>query len=1014
MKKLLYVLLGLVILLMVVVFVGPGLVDWRPRVAEAVRAQTGRELRIDGPLIVSLVPRLHVAASGIHFANAPGMAEADMLSVGDLTLDAELLPLLSRRLVIDQLVIKNPSVVLDVDKAGRPNWAFSPRGTAPTAAAKPVEGGGAVGGLELGDIRIEEGQLTYRNATTGQTLAAKNVALEASMANLASPLALKGQMTLNDELVSVELAIDTVDRLTHGQQAKVKLAVTTKHATAGFDGAAQQQPVPGLNGTFDLAIASVGNLMAWLQRPLPKSQPDPGAVRVHAVFAASGTKSILSDGSITGTALDVKASGSLDAGGPVTKLTATLESGVIDIDRYLPPPAPGVAKGPAPLASTTPTAKEPMAAISDQPFDLARLRKLDADVRISIAGIKAMGYEVGRVAFTATARGGLLNADLAELALYGGGVKGTVKLDASGPTLGLDTALTVDHVSLDKPARVATGEGLVNGAVSATVALQATGKSPRALAETLQGHVGMDLGAMTVANAPTQGVSGLKLDLTMPGPDKPTALKASLVYRGEKLDAEASVAPLSQLLAGGRFPAKAAVTSALATLHYDGAVQRLPALGIDGTLDLDVTSVGKLAAWMGEPLDAKQPDQGPLKLHAVLANDGGKLTLKEAAITGKAITAAAHGTVDLSQKVVPFDLKVDVQADLNAYLPPAEKSTVTPSTAQPTGWSTEPFDVAALHQATGKAEISLTQIRYRELDITKGDIIIALAEGVLTVTTDKVVLAQGTIDAGATLDASSAAPTVDYHAAATGVQARPLLQTFAGSDRIGGTIAFEAKGKGTGKNQKEVIASLGGTGQFKVTDGAIYGINIAQTLRQVGSLGTATARTEKTDFAELSGTYTIKDGILENRDLKMLAPVFRITGAGTIPMPPKTIDYTVEAKLVATIEGQGGKDALAGVPIPIKITGTWSDPAYKIEWAGVFRDMASDPERLKNMTGNLGNAAKQFGITVPGGQGAAGGGSALGDILKVPGSQQPAPSGSSQPQPSQKLPVQLPKDLFGK
>ena len=105
MKKILYALLGLVIVIGVAVVVGPGLIDWRPRIAAAVLAETGRELRID-TLSLSLVPRIQVVASGVHFANAPGATEGDMLAVGNLTLQAELLPLLSRRLVIDQLVIK--------------------------------------------------------------------------------------------------------------------------------------------------------------------------------------------------------------------------------------------------------------------------------------------------------------------------------------------------------------------------------------------------------------------------------------------------------------------------------------------------------------------------------------------------------------------------------------------------------------------------------------------------------------------------------------------------------------------------------------------------------------------------------------------------------------------------------------------------------------------------------------------------------------------------------------------
>ena len=56
MRKLLYVLVGLVVLLIVAVFalpplLGPSMI--KPRVAEAVRDATGRELRIDGDFSLS-------------------------------------------------------------------------------------------------------------------------------------------------------------------------------------------------------------------------------------------------------------------------------------------------------------------------------------------------------------------------------------------------------------------------------------------------------------------------------------------------------------------------------------------------------------------------------------------------------------------------------------------------------------------------------------------------------------------------------------------------------------------------------------------------------------------------------------------------------------------------------------------------------------------------------------------------------------------------------------------------
>ena len=95
--------------------------------------------------------------------------------------------------------------------------------------------------------------------------------------------------------------------------------------------------------------------------------------------------------------------------------------------------------------------------------------------------------------------------------------------------------------------------------------------------------------------------------------------------------------------------------------------------------------------------------------------------------------------------------------------------------------------------------------------------------------------------------------------------------------------------------------------------------------------------TEKTDFAELSGSYVITKGLLTNQDLQMLAPLVRINGAGDVDLPPQTLDYGVEAKLVSSLEGQGSKKGLVGIAIPIRATGPWAKPAIQVDWASAIR-----------------------------------------------------------------------------
>src|SRR3546814_9939610 len=130
------------------------------------------------------------------------------------------------------------------------------------------------------------------------------------------------------------------------------------------------------------------------------------------------------------------------------------------------------------------------------------------------------------------------------------------------------------------------------------------------------------------------------------------------------------------------------------------------------------------------------------------------------------------------------------------------------------------------------------------------------------------------------------------------------------------------------------MSSLDGDGSFEFLDGAIHGINIAALLRHVGAAGlnTEAGAEQETDFAELSGSYVIREGIVENRDLQMLAPLLRLGGGGTVSMPQQTLDYTVDATLVASLTGQGGNEALVGIPVPIRITGAWSNPRWDVQW----------------------------------------------------------------------------------
>jgi hypothetical protein len=115
--------------------------------------------------------------------------------------------------------------------------------------------------------------------------------------------------------------------------------------------------------------------------------------------------------------------------------------------------------------------------------------------------------------------------------------------------------------------------------------------------------------------------------------------------------------------------------------------------------------------------------------------------------------------------------------------------------------------------------------------------------------------------------------------------------------------------------------------------------------------------------------------VVDNRDFQMLAPLVRVNGAGKVPMPPRTVDYLVESKLVGSLEGQGGQDALKGLPIPIRITGPWHDISWQPDFQAALLGAAVDPSNLGE---GLKGTVEGLGAALPG-LGAATGGDTSGD-----------------------------------
>jgi AsmA protein len=146
--------------------------------------------------------------------------------------------------------------------------------------------------------------------------------------------------------------------------------------------------------------------------------------------------------------------------------------------------------------------------------------------------------------------------------------------------------------------------------------------------------------------------------------------------------------------------------------------------------------------------------------------------------------------------------------------------------------------------------------------------------------------------------------------------------------------------------------AVNGNLSLNLADGAVKGINIAKKLRDAqGLLGKSQTQSanqsEKTDFSELRATFKVAGGVAHNDDLSLKSPLLRLSGNGDINIGNDTMNYLAKATLAKTLEGQGGKDNVGGITVPVRISGPFTDLKYTLDFGAMVGEVAKQKVEAK-------------------------------------------------------------------
>lgn len=272
------------------------------------------------------------------------------------------------------------------------------------------------------------------------------------------------------------------------------------------------------------------------------------------------------------------------------------------------------------------------------------------------------------------------------------------------------------------------------------------------------------------------------------------------------------------------------------------------------------------------------------------------------------------------------------------------------------GWRTEKLGVLALKDVNADVDLTLNQFVYEKIRIGAGTVKLTLAGGKLNLNASNLQAYGGGGSLALSIDASGAAPTHRLTLALAGLDAYPFLRDVAEFTTIEGKAALNADLTASGNSEQALVSSLNGTAKFEFTDGALRRLNVANMLRALTTgilTGWQFKQEAKTVFNKFSAGFQIANGQAQTDDLRLLGPLVSVGGAGTVDIPAQRLKFRVNPFMLASVEGQGGKNNMLGFPVPIAVSGPWDNPSIYPDIVGVLESPVAAYQQLNKLGGGL-------------------------------------------------------------
>jgi AsmA protein len=446
-KYALFALGGLVALVAVLLAVVAATFDpnqYKPRIVQAVKDKTQRTLRLDGNIGLAFWPSIGAKVGKASLSERA--SDREFAAVEEVRVSLKLMPLLSKRAVVDTVRIEGLRANIVKMKDGKLN--IDDLTGAPAGKEKPAPKGAEPGlQVDIAGVEITDAAITYTDQAAGSkyTLSKLDLKTGRIAPGVPSRIDLKFRAQGDQPKLDLQAALKTRLKLDPGRSANLDdIELDASGAAAGVT---------------KLVVKMTGNAAVDIAKELAQV-------------------------SLAGKLVDSNVKARLDvAGFAAPAIRFDVEVDQLDLDRYLAEQPAG--KG-APAAKQKKPEKE-------EPFDLSGLRALNAAGTLKIGSLKANNVKASNVSAQMKAKDGRVDLNPLRADFYQGKLASAISVNAAPATPTFAVKHNMSGIGVGSLLKDLADADLLEGKGDITADVTTQGNTVSALKKALDGTASLKM-----------------------------------------------------------------------------------------------------------------------------------------------------------------------------------------------------------------------------------------------------------------------------------------------------------------------------------------------------------------------------------------------------------------------------------------------------------------------------------------------------------------------------------------